>query len=108
MTAIKKIRVVLDYGCYPVWLYDEDGDLIDTLLPEEIRSNVKLDSKFDDLQSRYEALFINNSKEFSFVGFKNEYEKQKFLIDWKSAVNELKIATNSLYEISDEIDKVFI
>ena len=79
---IKKIRVVLDYGCYPVWLYDEDGDLIDTLLPEEIRSNVELDSKFDDLQSRYEALFINNSKEFSFVGFKNEYEKQKFLIDW--------------------------
>ena len=30
---ISKIRVMLDYKCYPVWLYDEDGDIIDTLYP---------------------------------------------------------------------------
>ena len=104
---IKKIRVMLDYGCYPVWLYDEDNDLIDTLLPEEIRSNIQLDAKFDDLQARYEALFINNSKEFSFVGFKTEEEKSKFLSDWNSAVQELRVATNGKYEIQDEIDKIF-
>lgn len=104
---IKKIRVMLDYGCYPVWLYDEDDDLIDTLLPEEIRSNTELDSKFDDLQARYESLFINNSKEFSFVGFKSEDEKNKFLSDWKSAIQDLEVATNGVYEICDEIGKIF-
>ena len=28
---IKRIRVMLEYHCYPVWLYDEDDDVIDTL-----------------------------------------------------------------------------
>lgn len=104
---IKKIRVMLEYGCYPVWLYDEEDDLIDTLLPEEIRSNKELDCKFDDLQARYEALFINNSKEFSFVGFKTQEERDKFLVDWDAAVNELKVATKNRYEISNEINRVF-
>lgn len=28
---VKKIRIMLDYKCYPVWLYDEEGDIIDYL-----------------------------------------------------------------------------
>ncbi|MBQ4544615.1 MAG: hypothetical protein II996_03490 [Oscillospiraceae bacterium] len=104
---IKKIRVMLDYGCYPVWLYDEADDLVDTLLPEELRSNAELDAKFDDLQARYEALFINNSKEFSFVGFESESERDKFLSDWKSAVDALTVATHGTYEVCDEIKKAF-
>ena len=39
---VKKIRIMLDYKCYPVWLYDENGDIIDTLLPEELRDYVML------------------------------------------------------------------
>ena len=62
---VKRIRILLDYGCYPVWLYDENDDVIDTLLPEELRSDIDLDKKFDDLQARYEALFINDAHEFS-------------------------------------------
>ncbi len=104
---LKKIRLMLDYGCYPVWLYDENEDIIDTLLPEELRSDTKLDSQFDDLQNRYEKLFINNAHEFSFVGFKSEKEKQAFLNDWKHAVNELVTKTNGKYEIVDDIDKSF-
>ncbi len=104
---IKRIKVMLEYGSYPVWLYDEKGDLVDTLPPEEIRSNKELDCKFDDLQARYEALFINNSKEFSYVGFEKQEEKDKFLADWNTAVNELRAATKNLYEISDEINRVF-
>ena len=44
---VKKIRLILDYGCYPVWLYDENGNIVDTLLPDELRSDRELDSKFD-------------------------------------------------------------
>ncbi len=57
---VKRIRLMLDYGCYPVWLYDENDNLIDTLLPEELRNDHALDTMFDDLQARYENLFINN------------------------------------------------
>ena len=38
---LKKIRLLFDYGCYPVWLYDENNDVIDTLLPEELRSDIE-------------------------------------------------------------------
>lgn len=64
---VKKIRIMLDYKCYPVWLYDEDGDIIDTLLPEELRDDADLDSKFDELQDRYDALFIDDGKDLSIL-----------------------------------------
>lgn len=68
----KKIRLLLEYGCYPVWLYDENGDVIDILLPKELRDDAELDAKLDNLQARYNALFINNAHEFMYVGFKSE------------------------------------
>lgn len=105
---IKKIRLILEYHCYPVWLYDENDDVIDTLLPEELRSDFELDAKFDDLQERYDALFIDNSHEFSYVGFKNDDERNKYMEDWKTAVNELKTKINGKYSIIvDDIKKAF-
>jgi len=104
---IKTLRLMLEYHCYPVWLYDENGNVVDTLLPEDLRSDTELDSKFDDLQTRYDSLFIDNSHEFSYTGFKSEEEKSVFLNDWKSAVNELTSKTNGKYIIIDDIDKAF-
>ena len=96
---IKTLRIMLEYRCYPVWLYDEEGNIVDTLLPEELRSDSELDSKFDDLQARYDALFINNAHEFDYVGFKTEADKR--------AVSELRRKTQGRYEIIDEIEKAF-
>ncbi len=105
---IKKIRLMLEYHCYPVWLYDENDDVIDTLLPDELRSDFELDAKFDDLQERYDALFIDNSHEFSYVGFKNDDERNKYMEDWKTAINELKTKINGKYSIIvDDIKKAF-
>ena len=104
---LKVIRLLLDYGCYPVWLYDEEDNVIDTLLPDELRSNAELDAKFDDLQARYESLFINDGKEFSYKGFKSDEEKQKFLEDWQIAVDELIAAIDGKYPVSNEIGRIF-
>ena len=96
---------MLEYRCYPVWLYDENGDIVDTLLPEELRGDHDLDAKFDNLQARYDALFVDNAHEFDFIGFRSEESKQRFLSDWKIAVQELKDKTNGRYTIIDEIEK---
>ena len=105
---LKKIRLLLEYGCYPVWLYDENGDVIDTLLPEELRGDSALDSKFDDLQARYDSLFIDNPHEFSFVGFKSEAERKKFISDWEAAVHNLVKKINGKYVIQNDVrvDKI--
>lgn len=104
---IKKLRLLLEYGCYPVWLYDEDGFIVNTLLPEELRNDRELDAKFDDLQARYEALFINDEHVFDYIGFKTEAEKNAFLSDWQKAVKELTEKAKGKYEIVDDIDKSF-
>ena len=100
---VKRIRLLLDYGCYPVWLYDENDDVIDTLLPEELRSDIDLDKKFDDLQARYEALFINDAHEFSYVGFKNDADREHFLRDWALTTTELKEKLQGKYPITDDV-----
>lgn len=104
---VKTLRIMLEYRCYPVWLYDEDGNIVDTLLPEELRDDSELDSKFDDLQARYDALFVDNAHEFDFVGFKNESDKEAFLRDWQIAIMDLREKTQGRYIIIDEIQKSF-
>lgn len=100
---LKKIRLLFDYGCYPVWLYDENGDVIDTLLPDELRDDAELDAKFDDLQARYDALFIDNAHEFSFIGFKSAGEREIFCSDWENTVNELVNKLNGKYPVQNDV-----
>ena len=104
---VKTLRIMLEYRCYPVWLYDEEGNIIDTLLPEELRDDSELDSKFDDLQARYDALFVDNVREFDFIGFKSEADKSAFFEDWQNAITELREKTQGRYLIVDEIQKAF-
>lgn len=98
---------MLDYHCYPVWLYDEDGYVVDTLLPEELRDDAELDAKFDDLQARYDALYVDNEHEFYFKGFNSEEDKQQFLEDWRLAILELQEKSKGKYEIVDDIKMQF-
>ncbi len=100
---ITKLRLLLGYRCWPVWLYDENGDLVDTLLPEELRSDKELDARFDQLQERFDALFVDNGREFSFRGFQTEEEKQRFLADWRSAVSALRRRAAGKYEVVDDV-----
>ena len=78
---VKRIRLLLDYGCYPVWLYDENDDVIDT----------------------YEALFINDAHEFSYVGFKNDADRELFLRDWALTTTELKEKLQGKYPLTDDV-----
>lgn len=100
---IKYIRLLLEYHTYPVWLYAEDGGVIDTLLPEELRDNVELEAMFDDIQDRYDALFIDDAHEFSYIGFETPEAKKAFFYDLEKAVEKLKKELNGKYEIVDDL-----
>ena len=99
----KRIRIILEYNCYPVWLYDDDGGVIATRLPDELRDDVELDAKFRDLQARYRALFINDEHEFSFVGFQSESEYEKFCSDWNNTVTEFIAKLNGKHVMQVDI-----
>ena len=62
---------------------------------------------FEDLQARYDALFIDDGIRFEYVGFGSDEEKRSFIHDCQLAVSELIQKTNGKYEIVDEISNTF-
>ena len=76
---------MLDYQCYPIWIYDENGDFIDNDLIEEIKSETRLIQMLDELQNKFESLYINNTTEFKYIGFNSEVDKKNF----QEKVNEV-------------------
>lgn len=101
---ITKLLIMPEYGCYPVWLIDDREGIIDTRLPEELRSDLALDAKFESLYERFNALYINNQHEFSYAGFRTKEEAIAFIRDWKLAVAELREKTHGRYEIVDDLE----
>ena len=74
----KEIRLMLEYECYPLWIYDEKGSLIDNDLIDEIKKDDTLCGMLEGLQTEFERLYVNNQIEFKYVGFSSENAKQNF------------------------------
>lgn len=81
----------------------EMDDIIDTLLPEELRSDLELDSLFDNIQSKYDSLFIDNDNEFKYVGFENENDKIAFIKECDNAIKKLMERCKGRYHIINRI-----
>ena len=74
----KEVRLRLDYQCYPIWIYDENGDFIDNDLVEEIEKDGRMVTMLEELQDKFDSLYLNNHEEFKYIGFNSETDKQKF------------------------------
>lgn len=96
---MKKIEISLEYGCFPVWIYDDAGSLIDTTLPPEASGDSELSDSFNDIQARFEATFLNDSKEFTDKGFASKEEERSFYKDLDVAVEKLSNHCSGFYEI---------
>lgn len=95
----KTIKVIWDYHCFPIWIYDENNELIDTVLPDELTNNTEFEILCDNLQAQYDSLFINNKVEFRYVGFTDNQERDKFYRDVKKMNDILLESLSSLYNI---------
>lgn len=95
------IKLDLEYGCEPIWLLDEDGLTIDTTLPDELKGDKDLMELMHEITQEYDGQWINNSKEFTFVGFKTPEDKAKFKSDLIRFATEIKARLKGKYEIID-------
>lgn len=87
---MKKLKLSIEYGCYPLWIYNEEDEIIDNDLPEEAKDDKELEKILDKIQELYDSGFINNSKVFEAIGRPEEVEK------------EILVLTNKAQEILDE------
>lgn len=101
---MEKIKIYLDYKCFPVWIYNEKDQLITNDLPDYLTGDEIIKSMFVDIQNSFNNLYIDNEKEFKFKGFSSE-EKENLFVGYVSrAVNMLKQRVNksTIVEFDEE------
>lgn len=90
---MKTLKISLEYKCYPVWIYDEDGDIEDSYLPDDLSGDEELKSLFDSIQDRFNNLYLDENGEEDFQtenDFKNDNDRKQFYDDLNKAVSLLK------------------
>lgn len=94
------IKIMLEYGTNPIWIADDDGDEYYDI-PEEASHNKRLVELNYDIQNKYDALFIDNELEFSYVGFKTVEEAHAFATELREFAQLVKECLGDKYVIED-------
>lgn len=98
------IKIILEYQCYPMWIYNTQGELIDNDLVDELQSDKQLDNLLIDIQNIYDGLFEDDSINFEYKGFPNEEEKMIFLNKVNNAVSLIKEKVGDKYLIENKVE----
>ena len=96
---IKKIRLLLEYNTYCVWLYDENDEIIDNDIPPEWNDDQELTNAFMTVSDIYDTFFINNEKEFRYIGCKSK----ETLCNLENAITRA-VKNNGKYELINDIE----
>lgn len=85
-----------------MWIYEND-ELRANDLPPYLIGDHDIDSKFVRIQEIYDSLYLDDGKEFRYVGFKKIEKREKFFKELFSAINLLKSKLDDGYIIKDNI-----
>ena len=100
---IKKIRLLLEYDTYCVWLYDENDEIIDNDNPPEWDDDQQLTDAFMAVSDLYDTFFINNKQEFRYVGCPDNETRQKLISLITAAVDIITQKNQGKYIIQNDI-----
>lgn len=100
---MKTIRLMLEYNTYCLWLYDEKGELIDNDNPEEWAEDEELTKAFMEISDLYDSFFIDDGREFRYVGCPNDETRIKLTNMINKAVKLLEGKNRGKYIIVNDI-----
>lgn len=101
---IKKIRLLLEYNTYCVWLYDENDEIIDNDNPPEWDDDQELTDAFMYVSDIYDTFFIDNEKEFRYIGCKSKETLCELENAIAKAVKIITAKNNGKYELVNDIE----
>ena len=101
---MKKIKIILEYKCYPMWIYNEDNEFIDNDLVDELKDDSELDSILMNIQDMYDKLYEDDELSFKYEGFKDENKKKKFILEIQKVIDLIKLKVNDKYIIENCVD----
>ena len=100
---MKKLRLLLEYKCFPVWLYDENGNLVDNDSPVELKSNMELDDRLTKMQAEYDGLYEDSETQFEYVGFTDTEQKRAFEDEIEQVYRKIKELVGESYYVENSI-----
>lgn len=98
-----KIKIFLEYQCFPMWLYDENDELVDNDLVEELKNDTEIDKMFVEIQSIYDGLYEDDAINFEFKGFTNEFEKEVFIQKVENVISLVREKVGDKYLIESKV-----
>lgn len=101
---MKKIRLMLEYKSYPIWIYNEEGFIEDNVLPEEWKYSQELINLTDEIQAVFDSLFIDTVNEFKYVGFSDMEKRNSFINKLKNFEKIIFEINNKQFIIQNDID----
>ncbi|WP_370463638.1 hypothetical protein [Pantoea sp. B9002] len=92
---MKKIKLMADYGCYPLWgtTPDDFGDIS----PEDLSISSNLKDSLYSWAKRYDAIL--NMDDPASSGFKDKEEEEKFIKDGYELARNLQDELGNQYEV---------
>ncbi len=100
---MRKIRILLEYRCYPIWVYNEKGEIVLNDVPNELKNEIDIQNLLKDIQDKYDSLFIDNKVEFRYKGFDNVVEEKKFISKISKVVQLIESKVGNTYKIENSV-----
>ena len=101
---MKKIKMMMDYQCYPIWVYNERGELICNDLINELINEKEIEEMLNDIQNSYDNLFINNKIQFEYKGFYDEISKNEFLGKVSRVIQLIELKLGDEYVVENKVN----
>ena len=100
---MKKIRLFNDYGAYPIWIYDENNNLIGNDLPDNLLKDKEAVKLRNLISKKYDNLFIDNDEEFKYIGFQSKTDEEEFIYLANSFYNLLVCKVGNEFFIENNL-----
>lgn len=99
---MRKICLNLEWGSYPIQELDSNGYIIDDMSAKELGFSDDFCEKIKIMQKLYNDLFINNEKEFLYIGMKKTDDVSRIKELYEEISNEFyfKLKDEFILEIS--------
>ncbi len=97
--TMKTIKIELEYKCYPMWVYDENGDLLDNAIVQELADEIDIVNNLDKVQELFNQLYEDTEIIFQFKGLSDDREREQFNLLMSETVAMIKSKIGSVYKV---------
>lgn len=100
----KQLEFMLDYHCYPIWVYSSNGGLLENDLIEELQKSEEIKELLEEIQADFDSLYLDTPVEFRYIGFSSLDDKERFRGKIKKAYDLICKQVGDKYNVKNQID----